>query len=68
MSKQVVTFGCRLNAFESQVMQTQLDELALKEDIVVFNSCAVTKEAERHLYLFISFDPFCSRADCGNGY
>lgn len=49
MSKQVVTFGCRLNAFESQVMQTQLDELALKEDIVVFNSCAVTKEAERQL-------------------
>ena len=42
----VITFGCRLNIYESQVIK----ELTEKEDlknIAVFNTCAVTKEAER---------------------
>ncbi len=40
----VVTLGCRLNAFESEVMR----ELgAGLEDTVIVNTCAVTAEAER---------------------
>ncbi len=46
---EVVTFGCRLNHFESQVMRQQLEQLDDDKEIVVFNSCAVTKEAERQL-------------------
>jgi len=42
----VITLGCRLNAFESEVMR----ELAAREGIentVIVNTCAVTAEAER---------------------
>ena len=43
---EVVTFGCRLNACESQAIREQaaLDGV---EDAVVFNTCAVTGEAVR---------------------
>ena len=43
---EVVTFGCRLNACESQAIREQaaLDGV---EDTVVFNTCAVTGEAVR---------------------
>ena len=40
----IVTFGCRLNAFESEVIR---DRAAGLDDTVIFNTCAVTKEAER---------------------
>lgn len=43
---QVVTFGCRLNAFESEVIEGMLSEKN-HANTVVFNTCAVTKEAER---------------------
>jgi len=43
---EVITFGCRLNAYESEVIKNNLDASGL-EDAVVFNTCAVTKEAER---------------------
>jgi threonylcarbamoyladenosine tRNA methylthiotransferase MtaB len=46
MSPQVVTFGCRLNIFESQVIKSQLECLD-DPNVIVFNTCAVTKEAER---------------------
>lgn len=47
MSKQeIVTFGCRLNSYESEVMREALSK-ATDEEVVVFNTCAVTKEAER---------------------
>jgi threonylcarbamoyladenosine tRNA methylthiotransferase MtaB len=46
MKEQVITFGCRLNTFESQVIKSQLECLEDK-NIIVFNTCAVTKEAER---------------------
>ncbi len=46
MKRQVVTFGCRLNNFESQVIKAQLDSVA-DDNVIVFNTCAVTKEAER---------------------
>ena len=43
---EIVTFGCRLNAFESEIMRGHADAAGL-EDIVIFNTCAVTAEAER---------------------
>ena len=42
----VITLGCRLNAFESEVMRKQAAEAGL-EDAVIVNTCAVTAEAER---------------------
>src|SRR5947207_9231788 len=44
MSVEVVTFGCRLNAFESEVIRHQAENAGLSDTIVV-NSCAVTNEA-----------------------
>ncbi len=48
MTNQVITFGCRLNAFESELIK-QAVEKSGQEDLIVFNSCAVTSEAERQL-------------------
>jgi threonylcarbamoyladenosine tRNA methylthiotransferase MtaB len=44
MSVEVVTFGCRLNAFESEVIARQAGQAGLDRTIVI-NSCAVTNEA-----------------------
>src|ERR1700720_1477882 len=44
MSVDVVTFGCRLNAFESEVIAREAERAGLDETIVI-NSCAVTNEA-----------------------
>jgi threonylcarbamoyladenosine tRNA methylthiotransferase MtaB len=44
MSVEVVTFGCRLNAFESEVMRREAESAGLGDTIVI-NSCAVTNEA-----------------------
>src|SRR5260370_31602087 len=44
MSVEVVTFGCRLNAFESEVILREAESAGLS-DTVVINSCAVTNEA-----------------------
>ena len=44
MSVEIVTFGCRLNAFESEVIARQAESAGLTDTIVV-NSCAVTNEA-----------------------
>lgn len=49
---EVITFGCRLNIYESEVIKKILYEnniLDENQGIVIFNSCAVTKEAERQL-------------------
>jgi threonylcarbamoyladenosine tRNA methylthiotransferase MtaB len=43
---QVITFGCRLNTFESAVMQRHAAAAALADTVIV-HSCAVTAEAER---------------------
>ena len=50
MATEIVTFGCRLNAFESEVMRKEsaaagLDKL--ENGAVIFNTCAVTAEAVR---------------------
>jgi threonylcarbamoyladenosine tRNA methylthiotransferase MtaB len=44
MSVDVVTFGCRLNAFESEVIAREAERAGIK-DTVIINSCAVTNEA-----------------------
>ena len=44
MSVDVITFGCRLNAFESEVIAHEA-KLAGLADTIVINSCAVTNEA-----------------------
>src|SRR5882757_1222829 len=44
MSVEVVTFGCRLNAFESEVIRHEAENAGLSDTIVI-NSCAVTNEA-----------------------
>ena len=46
MAAQIVTFGCRLNAFESEVMRRHAAAAGL-DDAVIINTCAVTAEAER---------------------
>ncbi len=42
----MVTFGCRLNMHESEMMRQHAQNAGLKDAIIV-NTCAVTKEAER---------------------
>jgi threonylcarbamoyladenosine tRNA methylthiotransferase MtaB len=44
MSVEIITFGCRLNAFESEVIAREADNAGLADTIVI-NSCAVTNEA-----------------------
>jgi threonylcarbamoyladenosine tRNA methylthiotransferase MtaB len=41
MAVDIVTFGCRLNAYESEVMRARAAEARL-DDAVIINSCAVT--------------------------
>jgi threonylcarbamoyladenosine tRNA methylthiotransferase MtaB len=46
MSVDVVTLGCRLNAYESEVIRARAEEAGLVHAVVV-NTCAVTGEAVR---------------------
>ncbi|MEY4965697.1 MAG: hypothetical protein RL274_1280 [Pseudomonadota bacterium] len=46
MTLDVVTFGCRLNAYESEAIRLRAGEAQLR-DAVVVNTCAVTAEAVR---------------------
>jgi threonylcarbamoyladenosine tRNA methylthiotransferase MtaB len=46
MTLEVVTFGCRLNAYESEAIRARAGEAQLR-DAVVVNTCAVTAEAVR---------------------
>ncbi len=43
---EIRTFGCRLNIWESEVMRDQASAVSL-HDAIIFNTCAVTAEAER---------------------
>jgi len=45
-SPEILTFGCRLNAYESEVMRGHGEHLDLSDTVIV-NTCAVTAEAER---------------------
>ncbi len=42
----IITFGCRLNAWESEVMRGHAREAGLSDTIII-NTCAVTNEAVR---------------------
>ncbi len=42
----IITLGCRLNSYESEVMRGHADAAGL-EDAVIINTCAVTGEAVR---------------------
>lgn len=44
-SDRIITFGCRLNTYESEVMRQFIEKS--NDDVMVFNTCAVTSEAER---------------------
>ncbi len=46
MSVNVVSFGCRLNAYEGEVIRRQAQEAGVV-DAVIVNTCAVTAEAVR---------------------
>ena len=43
---EIITFGCRLNAYESEVMREHANAAGVT-DAVIVNTCAVTAEAER---------------------
>ncbi|MBN9077222.1 MAG: tRNA (N(6)-L-threonylcarbamoyladenosine(37)-C(2))-methylthiotransferase MtaB [Rhizobiales bacterium 65-79] len=50
MALEIVTFGCRMNTYESEVMRREAGKAGLTElagGAVVFNTCAVTSEAVR---------------------
>ena len=46
MSVEVISFGCRLNTFESEVAKKLAEEAGLDRAVIV-NTCAVTAEATR---------------------
>jgi threonylcarbamoyladenosine tRNA methylthiotransferase MtaB len=46
MKPEILTFGCRLNVFESEVIRSHAQAAGLDNAIIV-NTCAVTAEAER---------------------
>ena len=41
---EVITLGCRINSYESEVLK---EKLADTDNLIIVNSCAVTAEAER---------------------
>ena len=43
---EILTFGCRLNAYESEIIRNHTQAAGI-DDVVVVNTCAVTAEAER---------------------
>ncbi|MAL78976.1 MAG: tRNA (N(6)-L-threonylcarbamoyladenosine(37)-C(2))-methylthiotransferase MtaB [Sneathiella sp.] len=45
-SPEIITFGCRLNTYESEVMRGHAISAGMTNAVII-NSCAVTKEAER---------------------
>src|SRR5690606_2407671 len=46
MAVETLTFGCRLNAYESEVMKAEAEKAGL-DNAVIINTCAVTAEAVR---------------------
>ena len=46
LRQEVVTFGCRLNIYESEIIRKNL-ELSGIDNVAIFNTCAVTKAAEK---------------------
>lgn len=50
MAVEIVTFGCRLNSYESEIIRKESTSSGLnqlKDGAIIFNTCAVTAEAVR---------------------
>ena len=47
MSDKIITFGCRLNFSESQIIADHLKALNSEDDVIVVHSCSVTKNADK---------------------
>lgn len=45
---EIINFGCRLNIYEGEIIKQNAAEAGL-ENTLIFNSCAVTAEAERQV-------------------
>ncbi len=43
---EVITFGCRLNIYESELIKENLNKANIN-NVAIFNTCMVTKEAEK---------------------
>ena len=41
---QIITFGCRINAYESEILKEKFSKI---DNLIIINTCAVTQEAER---------------------
>jgi threonylcarbamoyladenosine tRNA methylthiotransferase MtaB len=48
MTNKIITFGCRLNIYESELIK-QAAEDSGNNNLIIFNSCAVTSQAEKEL-------------------
>jgi len=46
MGIETLTFGCRLNAYEGEVMKAEAEKAGL-DNAIIINTCAVTEEAVR---------------------
>jgi threonylcarbamoyladenosine tRNA methylthiotransferase MtaB len=44
---EVITFGCRLNAYESEVIKAKAIKAGIDDNTFILNTCSVTKEAEK---------------------
>ena len=65
---EVVTLGCRINSYESEVLKEKFKNV---DNLIIVNTCAVTGEAERQCRQTIrkqSRRPYCRnrlrRPDC----
>ena len=47
-NQEVITFGCRLNIYESEIIRKNLAKSG-DDNVAVFNSCAVTRQAEKQV-------------------
>ena len=45
-NQNIITFGCRLNSFDSQILREKLNSRKIN-NVFFVNTCAVTKEAEK---------------------
>jgi threonylcarbamoyladenosine tRNA methylthiotransferase MtaB len=45
-NSEVISFGCRLNIYESEIIKKNI-KIAGLNNVVIFNTCGVTKEAEK---------------------
>ena len=47
-NSKIINFGCRLNSYESEVIKSLVKKNNI-QNTLIFNTCAVTHEAERQV-------------------